>query len=232
MLTDLCRVLSELSFCRFRGLHLITVSLNSAGCTDKTEFDEGQIDKLIPTNLYNYTKYEIFFAAYHDAAVNFEITSAAPAGATSFRGGAGRDLGSGFVAHIDANWCCFWWDYKENEDVHLKVVWLEIFDSDIYERETAKIDERNVKRALPGSQWCEAIVKVNKPYPSNPGAVVFHFLPDGSVEANIAAASTFEGHEPYTAEKLATYSVRSDRPLCRLFIGNPWYSIPRKPYQD
>lgn len=231
-LIKLCRILPSYSYCHRRGAFVMTAFVALVGCTEKPEFDKDQIANLIPTNLYNYTKSEIFFAAYHNAAAEFNIATAAPAGTTSFQGDPGKDLGSGVVVHADSDRCCFWWRYKENEDVYFRIVWLEIFDSEIYGRAVDETDERSVKRSLPGSQWCEAIVKVNKPYPRDVGFIVFHFMPDGSVEARLAPAGKIDGYEPYSAGKVLKYPVRSDRPVCRHPIANPWYLVPRKPYRE
>jgi hypothetical protein len=202
------------------------------GCDVASSPSAHQGAKAIQTHMYNYTRSEIMFASYHDASDRFDITTAAPAGSTPFTNTSFKDLGDGVTVHFDGDRCCFPWRYKEHERVSLKVVWLEIFNPTRYRREETSTDERSVQTALPGSQWCEMIVEVKKPFPADPGGIVFHFLPDGSIEANVVPAGTEEGYGPYSPKTVLGYASRLATPMCRNPIANPWYLIPRKPYRE
>jgi hypothetical protein len=202
------------------------------GCDVAVSHDTQQRGKEIQTHMYNYTRSEIMFASYHDASDKFDITTAAPAGSTPFTNTAVKDLGGGVTVHFDGDRCCFPWRYQQHERLSLKVVWLEVYDPTRYRREESRTDDRSIHTTFPGSQWCEMIVKVQKPLPADPGGIVFHFLPDGSVEANVVPAGTEEGYSPYLPIRVRNYGSRSTTPLCRNPITNPWYLIPQKPYRE
>jgi hypothetical protein len=203
-----------------------------AGCDVVGHQDAHQSSKEIQTHMYNYTQSEIMFASYQDAADKFDITTAAPAGSTSFTNNAVMTVGEGVTVHFDGDRCCFPWRYQQHDHVTLKVVWLEVYTPGRYRREERTTDDRSITTALPGSQWCEMTVNVNKPLPADPGGIVFHFLPDGSVEANVVPAGTEKGYSPYSARKVRSYLSRSTTPLCRNPIANPWYLIPKKPHRE
>lgn len=220
---------------RFIGLFpmgVLTTILLLSGCEGKNAFGGGEDSRPLLTHMYNYTQSEILFAQYQDAAEKFDITKAAPAGTTLFTSNAVQDIGRGVIVHFDEGHCCFNWRLNPSRDVSLRVVWLEVYNSARYRREGKNFDERSVKTAVPGSQWCEMIVTVQKPYPADPGAMNLHFMPDGSVEANVAAGGVIDGYGPYPAERVLNLKPGKTTPLCKNHIANPWYLIPRKPYRE
>lgn len=210
---------------------IIGVSL-LAGCDANALSDRKMVGASIQTNLYNYTSSEIMFARYDAAKNKFDIATAASAGSTPFTNNSVADIGSGMLVHFDEGHCCFDWRYSNDEDVSLNVLWLEVYDSVRYKQEDRRVDARSLREALPGSQWCEMAVKVRKPFPKDPGAMNLHFMPDGTVEANVAAAGVIEGYGPYPVEKVRRYSPRQKTPLCRNPVDNPWYLIPRKSHRE
>lgn len=211
---------------------VVASAVLASGCDGKGLFDIPEDGLAIQTYMFNYTPNEILYAGYHDARDKFNIVTAAPAGSTPLRTSAVTEIGSGISVRFDGGLCCFNWKYLQDEEVFVEVVWLEVYNPARYYRAERQTDERSVLTALPGSQWCKKRVKLRGPFPIDPGGVVMHFLPDGSIEATVAAAASIGDYEPYPAEKIVSYGSLRPGPSCTHPIDNPWYLIPRKKHRE
>lgn len=128
--------------------------------------------------------------------------------------------------------CCLIWDKPTDKPLKVRVVWSVVHDLDAFDGKASKdIDERNFKRAGPGNRWCEAIVDI-VPLGGTmpPDTVIFHFLPDGTVQAHLG---TNQSGTPLPSALVARHaSPLPQGEFCKREIDNPYFGIPRTPHRE
>lgn len=214
----------------------ISLVVVSSACTrqgNRPVPQEGRGDfvtQTVQADTYNYTEHEIVDISFDDDRRPFDVRLAAPGASVYFYSAATLDIGSGLKATVSRSACCFMWNYKSAEEITLKVVWLVVYARDVYEAAGRDTDERKMLSALPGSEWCEARVKVPQPYPSDRRRLALHFLPDGSVTARLFD-NFLQEHQVLSGETVSKF-MKSGQPACQRRTSNPWYGIPRTPHRE
>jgi hypothetical protein len=112
------------------------------------------------------------------------------------------------------------WSKKQKPPVSIKVWWKIVFDEKLHNLERG-YDPKISKNAAPGAVWCEAIVKLNEPFPANPRHLNLHFFPDGHIEATVVESSVpiVEDEEKSKLPRLPVGKY------CEKTIDNPWYGV-------
>lgn len=128
--------------------------------------------------------------------------------------------------------CCFHWNTKQTKPVSLRVVWAIVFDRSRHD--TAKnYDPYTNKESPPGAKWCEAIIPIQQPYPTDPMELIFEFFPDGSVKSHFSSVSD----PPEASIRLPKEQYRKWPGLpkgqyCLKEISNPMYGLERPKHRE
>jgi len=213
-----------------RLLFASSVVWGVVGCEAERLFGDGdKMQTAINQNVYNYTRYDFIDIVHQDAAERWDISRATRGGATFADEANIQELGSGIIFHAEEMLCCIRWRPVTGKDVILRVKWLAVFDRPAYEKALSLNDERHVKTSLAGSQWCEALVTVSKPYPVDPDVFSLHFMPDGTLQAYV---SKFKESGPLPVDAVLKHTPTSGPVLCQTPTSNPFYGIPRPAHRE
>lgn len=209
------------------------ISLALGGCRSKeqeTALVNDYVKKTFTATSYNYTPHGLFGIRFKVASVPFRIDETA-GGGTVFPATADTvALDDGRLINFSAGNCCFTWDRPLAKPVLIRVVWSVVYDLDLFNGESSKnYDDRTSKISQPGSRWCEALVEIPAyAGTQRPDTVFFHFLPDGSVQAELGTAI-----QPLSADAVRQHSTTLARPqYCKQEIENPWRGVPRQPHRE
>jgi len=195
-----------------------------------------QLDELrkttFTTTSYNYTEFDIYNISYKDASVPFDILDSVDGGSIFFRNSNKFTLDNGERVTGGGETCCLIWSKPTDKPLRIRVVWSVIYDLESFD---GKLNDRRDKRSFKsrgrGSAWCEAIIDV-VPARENVQAdkVIFHFLPDGEVYAQLG---TLQTEKPLPSAFLAKHRAPlSEGQFCRTEINNPFYNVPRAPHRE
>lgn len=183
----------------------------------------------IRTSSYNYTPYDFINITYQDIKEDSDILRAIDGGSAYAYEENRSDLGSGTFVHSEEMLCCFGWKKGQVKDVTLRVKWLAVYDRGRYRQASSKSDERLTREPLAGSRWCQALVKVSKPYPEDPDVFSIHFLPDGTLQAYV---SKYKEMGPLSADIVLAHTTSTSPIICKTPTSNPFYMIPRLPHRE
>lgn len=204
------------------------------GCQSKEKeaaLIKGYVEKTFTATSYNYTQYSLFGVSFKLATYPFKADEAA-GGGTVFPGTADTvALDNGQNINFSAGNCCFIWDQPLNKPVSIRVVWSVVYDFDLFNGESSKgYDDRTSKASQPGSRWCQALVDIPAYVGTQrPNTLYFHFLPDGTVQAELGTFSV----PPLSSNVVRQHGVNLSHPqFCKQEIENPWYGIPRQPHRE
>jgi hypothetical protein len=186
----------------------------------------------IQSQSFNYTPHDIRYVLLEDATEPFDVNKAVLAGPAGFQRMDGADIVPGVQVSQSHATCCFNWRYGAEERVALQVKWLAVFDREAYEEAERKTDDRSLRGALPGSEWCQANVVIPKPYPARPDILSVHFLPDGVLKIRISDFHAPGGEGPLPAADVLAHGRHVETPLCPASSVNPWYNVPRPKHRE
>lgn len=210
---------------------ILCLALSVLGC-DRQGTSGDELKNSVMTSAFNYTDYDFINIYYQDATAPPNILRSSAGGSAYVREGSTTKLDSGVTVHSEQSICCFKWDAKRSVNVVLRVKWLAVFDRAKYERAVVRTDERSLKESLPGSQWCEALVTLTKPYPEDPDMISVHFLPDGSLQAYAGKYGQEYVIGPLKAGTVLAHTPSSGAVVCKTPTSNPLYKIPRAPHRE
>lgn len=190
-----------------------------------------QLDRIFTTTAFNYTPHVLHSIHFKESALPFKIDDAPSGGSTYMRNGSGQKLDNGEPVQVSSRDCCFMWSGPLDKPGRIKIVWLVIHNLSYYNGAAEEYDERRSRENPPGARWCQATVDI-KPAagPERSKMVFLHFLPDGSVQAELGSYRT---EKPLPSEQVKLHSASlPEGQLCKQEIENPWYGIPRKPHRE
>lgn len=219
----------------YRTLFIVGVLLALLSACKSKEQDQAEREAIaaltLTTTTYNYTKYELYDISFMDVNDKFDIEAAAPSGSVFFRNGGFLNLDDGTTISSETSSCCFFWKYKQEDKVKLRVVWNVIFDLKRFEGDESRTyNKRNTKLPQPGTAWCEEIVEVRRPFPVKPGIFFLHFFPDGTVSAHLGEWGTLTFDGPVSSAEFKKHnSPLPPTEFCRHYVDNPWNGIPQRP---
>lgn len=189
-----------------------------------------ELDRTFTATSYNYTRYILHQIAFKDSALPFKIDNAPSGGSTYRVNGSEETLDNGEKITRSASTCCFMWSGPLDKPGRVRLVWLVIHNLGYYDAEPEGYEapSRNNPR---GGRWCQAIVDIRPAAgPDRPDMVAFHFLADGSVQAQLANEMTAK---PLASSEVKRHSApMPEGQVCRQEIDNPWYGIPPKPHRE
>lgn len=230
---SLFRYFSLKSFRSFSTVFLCCgFALNLAGCDFRSLFSKKESGDAIMLNSFNYTSLDYIFIYYQDASEPSNILHSSFGGSAYIQEGSTMDLGSGVLVHSDQLICCFKWRKNPSPHIVLRVKWLTVYNRAHYQDANSRFDEPAIMGSLPGSQWCEAMVPLAEPHPSDPNLISVHFLPDGTLQAYAGKFGQESIIGPLKAAAVLAHSPRPGQPLCKTPIANPFYNIPRAPHRE
>lgn len=182
---------------------------------------------------YNYTQYRLYSLSFKKASVPFRIDDAASAGSIFLRETTSEvSLDDGERVKFTSRNCCFIWADPIDKPMQVRVVWNVVFDSSYYDGQSSvSYNEATSRQPAPGTRWCEAIVDVvpSKSH-ERPDTIVFHFLKDGTVQAQLA---TFKTEAPLSAHDVRSHSANFPMgTYCKKEISNPYFGIPVAPHTE
>lgn len=219
----------------YRTLFIVGVLLALLSACKSKEQDQAEGEAIaaltLTTTTYNYTKYELYDVSFMDVNDKFDIEAAAPGGSVFFLQAGKSKLDDGTEITYDGASCCFFWKYKPDDKVKLRVIWNVIFDlKRFYGDESRIYDKRNTKLPQPGTMWCEEIVEVRKPFPAKLDTFYLHFFPDGTVAAHLSENGKLATNFPVSGLELKQHSTPlPPTEFCRHYVDNPWNGIPQRP---
>jgi hypothetical protein len=188
--------------------------------------------KTYTATAFNYTPYDLFSIAFKDASKPFTIDDAPSAGSVFFDNSSKRKLDNGKEISVGRDSCCLTWDSSTTQPLVVRVVWSVIFDLAAYGKKGALGYNRETSReSAPGSRWCEQIVAIRPPDGADkPDEVFFHFLNDGTVQAQLG---TYKTGLPLAGEALKAHATSlPPGQYCKKEIENPFFGVPRKPHME
>lgn len=207
-----------------------------AACNAKEKEERIQTElgaKTFVTTSFNYTQFGLYSINFKKTSLPFKINEAASGGSIFSRATSSKvTLQSGEKINYTTSNCCFIWDEPLDKPMQVRVVWSVVFDSAYHDgKSTVTYDERTSRESAPGSRWCEAIVSI---IPSKsvepPDTVVFHFLKDGTVQAQLA---TFLTEAPLDMRQIREHSTSPPSgQYCKQEIANPYYGVPNAPHRE
>lgn len=204
-----------------------------AGCNSKEREERRRketLEKTFDATSFNYTPHVLADISFKDSALPFKIDDAASGGQTRPPRAPAIELDNGEKIRYSPENCCFMWSGALDKPGRLRVVWLVIHNYSYYQRESGEsYDARTSKNNPPGGRWCQAVVDILPAAGTDrPDRLIFHFLPDGSVRAQLANRKT---EKPLPSELVKQHSIGlPEGQLCRQDIENPWYGIPQRPH--
>lgn len=198
----------------------------------QARLEQERLEKTLSTRSYNYTPHALYSIAFKDVGQTFNVAEAPGGGAIFFRSGNQEKMDNGEQVRFSSDNCCFIWSGPIDKPSRVRVVWNVIYDPRYQGGEGAPdYDERTSRKSAPGSRWCQAVVDIQPATgPDRPDMVFLHFLPDGSVQAQLGA---FKTGQPLPAEQVELHTVPlPEGQFCKQEIDNPFYGIPRKPHRE
>ncbi|WP_164557802.1 DUF3304 domain-containing protein [Massilia atriviolacea] len=194
--------------------------------------EQEELAKTFTTTSYNYTPYELDLISFKEFSLPFNIDDAPSGGSVRVDTASEMKLDNGEKIRYSSSNCCFMWSSPIDKPLRIRVVWKVIHNASYHDGEAgAEYDMRSSRKSAPGSRWCQAVVDV-APYtgPDRPKMLFLHFLPDGSVQAQLG---TFLSAKPFSAEQVKLHSTPlAVGQICRQEIENPFYGLPRTPHRE
>lgn len=203
------------------------------GCNSKereARQRQEELDRTFSTRSYNYTKNDLDPIVFKESADPFKIDEAPSGGAISSELVREVKLDNGEKIRTSMDDCCFMWNGPVDKPKSIRVVWLLIHNRDYYPAESnERYDAYASRKSPPGARWCQAIVDIRPATgPERPDRLLLHFLPDGTVQAQL---SPFKMAGPLPAAQVRLHATPlPEGVVCRQEIENPWYGKRPKPY--
>lgn len=192
-----------------------------------------ELDKRTFTSTaFNYTQFDIYSILYKDASVKFDVNNAVDGGSVFFRMSSNVELDNGTNAAMGGNTCCLIWGEPTDKPLRVRVVWSVIYDLDDFDGKSSdQRDPRSIRGRGRGNTWCEAFVDILPAKTNVPAdSVVFHFLADGTVQAQLDKSPA---EKPLASLEVAKHSTPlAEGQICRREIDNPFYNVPRTPHRE